>query len=467
MTEKSNLGILAYGSLIDDPGIELAPLIIDRIPCETPFKVEFARISVSRNNAPTLIPVQEGGKFIKAQILVLNEVVKIETARSMLWRRERHITDVSQNYLRPKKSGVNTVLVEEIQDFCGIQSVLYTSIGRNIDQPVTPKVLADYAIASILSGAGAQELDGVRYLLAAKKNEIITGLSEEYEDEILKATKTESLADAIQTLDSQRRDKEIFTVDFLTALSRWQNGWHEHQDKRRQIADELVKHCESLPDELKVADVSCYRKRFLVEGETIPIVLEDDFFEGIASWTTDSDYVKNFKGFVRPDTKFAMVFKHKPSKNEIIVNIAKLWNHEGFISAVEKFKSENPDAAKALVNFKDFQSEVVLRSTLKGSEIEHIVGISSSFEKLCEMGGVPESEREKLSINYARDPDGIPIEMPFLAGSHTTKTALKTAILKMNDLLTHARKNNIAIDWSKVRTAHPDDLKHKPELGYE
>ncbi len=207
MTEKSNLGILAYGSLIDNPGNELAPLIIDRIPCETPFKVEFARVSASRNNAPTLIPVEEGGKFIKAQILVLNEVVKIETARSMLWRRERHITDYSQNYSRPQNSGANTVLVEEIHDFRGIQRVLYTSIGKNIDQPITPELLAEYAIGSIRADAGAKGLDGIRYLLAAKTNGIITGLSEEYENEILSITKAKCLKEAIQTLDLQRNTK--------------------------------------------------------------------------------------------------------------------------------------------------------------------------------------------------------------------------------------------------------------------
>ncbi|PZR11255.1 MAG: hypothetical protein DI539_20820 [Flavobacterium psychrophilum] len=191
------VGILAYGSLIDNPGIELGPLVVDRISCETPFKVEFARISASRDNAPTLIPVLEGGKFIKAQILVLNEGVAIESARSMLWRRERHIVNVSKNYSRPRNPGVNTVLVEEIHDFHGIPNVLYTSIGKNIEQPITPKLLAEYAIASIRAGAGAKGLDGIRYLLAAKRNGIITAHSVAYENVILKMTKSTSLEEAI------------------------------------------------------------------------------------------------------------------------------------------------------------------------------------------------------------------------------------------------------------------------------
>jgi hypothetical protein len=201
---KYKLGILAYGSLIDNPGIELQPLIIDRILCDTPFKVEYARVSNTRDNAPTLIPVSEGGRTIKAQILVLSEAVTTEQAKSMLWRRERHITNVTRKYTRPNNPGINAVLIEQLHHFNNVELVLYTSIGKNIEGKVTPLLLADYAIASIGANAGAMEKDGIRYLLAAKKNGIITEFSEEYENEILKKTNTRSLKETIQQLDSKR-----------------------------------------------------------------------------------------------------------------------------------------------------------------------------------------------------------------------------------------------------------------------
>ena len=56
------VGILAYGSLIDDPGSEIGEVIADVISdIETPFSVEFARSSSTRSGAPTLIPVEAGG----------------------------------------------------------------------------------------------------------------------------------------------------------------------------------------------------------------------------------------------------------------------------------------------------------------------------------------------------------------------------------------------------------------------
>jgi hypothetical protein len=55
--QTRKIGILAYGSLIDNAGEEIAPLIVERIECFTPFKIEFARLSSTRSNAPTLVPV--------------------------------------------------------------------------------------------------------------------------------------------------------------------------------------------------------------------------------------------------------------------------------------------------------------------------------------------------------------------------------------------------------------------------
>lgn len=69
------IGILAYGSLIEDPGKELKPLIIERIPnVKTPFSVEFARSSSSReswrilgipNQKPILLYTSQAHSFIE------------------------------------------------------------------------------------------------------------------------------------------------------------------------------------------------------------------------------------------------------------------------------------------------------------------------------------------------------------------------------------------------------------------
>ena len=169
----SKIGILAYGSLIEEPGIELEPLISERIEdIETPFNIEFARKSRTRGYAPTVIPVKNYGAPVMAVILVLNEDVEIDDAKDYLWRRE---TGKDGKYTNPKKPTLQHVVVETIRDFGGVEIVLYTKIGANID-PLTPEILAEHAIKSARLEAGENAKDGISYLLSLKRQNITTPL---------------------------------------------------------------------------------------------------------------------------------------------------------------------------------------------------------------------------------------------------------------------------------------------------
>lgn len=259
-------------------------------------------------------------------------------------------------------------------------------------------------------------------------------------------------------------NNKIFTDDLLKSISNWQNGWNENQERRREIANKLVIECEKLPAKFKTVDGFCYRKRFINEGEVVPIILDDDFFEGISSWTEELDYAKGFKGIIKPSSKFVMLFKHKPLPEEIVVNIVSLWKDEQFKEAAENLKSRDETSVKALFHFhfKHNQFEIVLKSTLKGTEVEDVVGVSSSFDDICDMGNIPEEKRQQLSIQYARNLDGIPIEVETFAGSKSTKEAIRKTLKKFKETLEIAKKNNVLFDWSKVAKPHEDDLKHRP-----
>lgn len=202
---KYKIGILAYGSLITDSGKEIAPLIIDKIDCKTPFKVEFARTSKSRDGAPTLIPYKTGNE-VKAVILVLENSTNLTYAKSILWRRERHQFD-DKDYIEITNPTINQVEVKCINEFENVETVIYTSIGKNIEGELTAEKLSELAIKSILGKAGEEKKDGIRYLNDSKNNSIITNLSKIYEQSILNITETETLEEAIIKLDLQRKDK--------------------------------------------------------------------------------------------------------------------------------------------------------------------------------------------------------------------------------------------------------------------
>ena len=123
----ARIAILAFGSLIEDPGEELAPLIRKRIrPVRTPFSIEFARSSGYRCGAPTLIPVDVGGFPVNAVLLVLDDTVGLEPAMSLLWRRETGNLSSGKAYSRPANPKPNQVVVECLQSFHECDVALYT-----------------------------------------------------------------------------------------------------------------------------------------------------------------------------------------------------------------------------------------------------------------------------------------------------------------------------------------------------
>ena len=199
----SRIGILAYGSLIEDPGIELEPLKSDEISgIETPFNIEFARSSSSRDGAPTVVPVENGGAPVKAVILVLTEHIGVEKAKDLLWRRETRNEKSDKHYTNPSKPTVNQVIVDVINNLGGIETVLYTKIGSNINSP-SPEKLAELAIESAKRESGSTGKDGISYLISLKRQNISTPLMPEYEENILKKLGVDKIEDA---LDAARKN---------------------------------------------------------------------------------------------------------------------------------------------------------------------------------------------------------------------------------------------------------------------
>jgi hypothetical protein len=120
---RSAIGILAYGSLLADPGIEIHPLVVDWIGTLTPFPVEYARLSATRGGAPTVVPHSRGHP-VRAKVLVLAEAVSLTEARNLLWRRETRNEGSGKDYRESRNA--NAVIVRDLPGCCGLAHVLYT-----------------------------------------------------------------------------------------------------------------------------------------------------------------------------------------------------------------------------------------------------------------------------------------------------------------------------------------------------
>lgn len=203
----SKYGIIAYGSLIKNSGEEIEQWIRGRIKIITPFNVEFKRKSSTRNNSPTLVPVQNSGSKVRADLLILDESLTESEIKSMLYRREKHTSNKDLHYIEPTNPNINSILVKMLLDFKGFQKVFYTEIGQNITEPVTGKKLAELAIESILGDAGHEKEDGIRYLKEILDCGIKTPLTKEYVNSILQLTNTNDLDKSIELLDKMRDSK--------------------------------------------------------------------------------------------------------------------------------------------------------------------------------------------------------------------------------------------------------------------
>jgi hypothetical protein len=196
---EASLGILAFGSLIDNPGAEIEAALVGRkLNIRTPFDVEFARSSNTRGGAPTLVRLEQGGTPVLAQILLVN--VSEQEAKDRLWRREINRVGQGGHYTRHSNPGPNTLIIDRYENFEGVDVVLAARFLATI-APLTAARLAELAIESArLERTGR---DGITYLINAKRNGITTPLSNAYEQEILRRVQATDLNDAIRKIRAE------------------------------------------------------------------------------------------------------------------------------------------------------------------------------------------------------------------------------------------------------------------------
>jgi hypothetical protein len=189
---------LAYGSLLWDPGCELADVLDLRSPIngvETPFNVEFARSTRSRGGGPTLVPVPTGGLSVGGAIFPFRELLPVHEAQTLVWRREVRRADgeydVRRNADSPDKVFVDAL--EGVHEEFDV--VLVVRIPPNIE-PLNADELAERAILSVRGEFGRDRKDGISYLLGAKNAGIETPLRFDYESAILRNLRVASLDEA-------------------------------------------------------------------------------------------------------------------------------------------------------------------------------------------------------------------------------------------------------------------------------
>ncbi|MDD5368158.1 MAG: hypothetical protein PHQ40_03655 [Anaerolineaceae bacterium] len=184
-SEIEMIGILAYGSLITDPGEEIQQAL-DRTlrDIETRFPVEYARTASSRTGAPTLVPVPEGhGSRVRAAVLVLRVGISLQQAENILYRRElNRVGDRSLVYRPRTNPRPDTLIIDRFMEIAGLDEVIAVRFPVNLPE-ILDSHYDDHEKAEILSIRARNSLngetyqtrrDGISYLDANIKSGIIT-----------------------------------------------------------------------------------------------------------------------------------------------------------------------------------------------------------------------------------------------------------------------------------------------------
>ena len=170
------IAIVAYGSLIHQPGEELAELIAAREPCTTHFPVEYGRCSPKWGGGPVLTIDPRGGP-VEGMRLLLHGGTPLGRAIDVLARREGI----------PGAEGI----VELPED--GPVTALTCALPRNLDlDEMEPAVLAARALESVASGPA----NGVAYLRGAVASGVRTPRTDAYVAEVLAQSGAPDLATA-------------------------------------------------------------------------------------------------------------------------------------------------------------------------------------------------------------------------------------------------------------------------------
>ena len=173
---QSRLAILAYGSLLYEPGAALALRIVGAEPCLTPFPVEYGRVSPRWGGGPVLVPHERGGA-VKGALLLLADDVDLGDAVEMLALREG------------LEDARGVVQVE----MPGGRLVLTASLPRNLP---APDMTADALAVRALDSARHGPRNGVAYLAGAVRAGVSTPLTAAYAARVLERLGAASLDEA-------------------------------------------------------------------------------------------------------------------------------------------------------------------------------------------------------------------------------------------------------------------------------
>jgi hypothetical protein len=141
-------------------------------------------------------------------------------------------------------------------------------------------------------------------------------------------------------------------------VSDWQRGGDHDQKVRR--GRRLKEWAAELPPRFRECYTTCFRQEAHQKDRTWQLLADGHLLEEIASWTTDLDVAKRFKGGVPPPGLRGLIFSIMPPAEAVVLNLNTLFADLAFCDAVETHRPNVTGFGDGIGRWRESQREVVL-----------------------------------------------------------------------------------------------------------
>lgn len=182
----------------------------------------------------------------------------------------------------------------------------------------------------------------------------------------------------------------MFTLELLQAINEWQRGGNAKEKNER--GKKLRGAATGLPEKFRQTEVACYRRLKLDKSSIWTLGTDEQLTETISAWTESEEVAMGFKGGV-PESGFqGVIFRISPEAGNVVLNLARLYNDEGFQKALSEHKGEIADFELGIGKYKNTQEEVVIENG------------SVQLDSMHAWGGFSSNEEELATQFYERKP---------------------------------------------------------------
>jgi hypothetical protein len=141
-----------------------------------------------------------------------------------------------------------------------------------------------------------------------------------------------------------------------------------------------------IPEKFRLYETTCFRQEAHEQDRLWQLVADNSLPETIASWTTNFDLAKEFKGGVPAAGLQGVIFAVKPPVDSIVLNLVELYKDAEFLAFVDKLQSKIDCFYDGIGRWRSTQSEVILDlQTLNSARVYSYGGFSATREQVAEL----------------------------------------------------------------------------------